>query len=176
MPTFSTCNCAINRKLFDDIHFEEGFQSAGEDELLSRKISSRFEILYNPKAIVRHCPRDSFKGVFKWFLRRGQARVEMFSHIQNKIKYILKIIFTSQIIRLLLLISLCLWMDLPTLIIVGSFLVIYYISVIWRLRWSWRFYPSIKTILLLPIVKAVMDIGLDIGVLKTLLSGVKVGK
>lgn len=169
MSTFSTCNCAINRRLAGPVRFQEGFQTAGEDELLSRGISAKFKLIYTPFAVVRHQPRDSFGGVFRWFVRRGQARVHMARHVPSRAAYIRKIALTSMLLRLVILLALLAVLRIPVLPAVALVALLYYASVLWRFRWSRSFHPSLKTFLLLPLVRFTMDVAMDLGVLNTLL-------
>lgn len=169
MATFSTCNCAIHRELAGDVHFQEGFQNAGEDEVLSRSISARFELLYNPLAVVRHRPRDSLGGVFRWFLRRGQARVHMTRHVASRGAYIRKIMGTSTLLRLSVFLVLLAVLKIPVLPAVALVAALYYASVLWRFRWARQYHPSMKTFLFLPLVRFTMDVAMDLGVLNTLL-------
>jgi hypothetical protein len=45
----------------------------------------------------------------------------------------------------------------------GAVLLLCYASVLWRNRWARQYYQSIRTFLLIPIVKAVMDVGMVAG-------------
>lgn len=169
MSTFSTCNCAISLDHVKDFYFGEGFMDAGEDEQLSRSISANHKILYNPFAIVKHKPRDNLYSVFLWFIRRGQSRVEMIKHIPNKYKYIYYLIITSPIFRLILTVMLCFTFELSYLFVLTVIWIVYYSSVIWRFKWAWKYYPCLKSFFVLPVVKMIMDFGMDIGFLKSIL-------
>lgn len=172
MPTFSTCNCAIRHTVLNDgLRFHEGFKFAGEDQLLSRAIAAEYLILYNPKARVRHKPRDSFRGVFKWLVRRGQAQVETMRYSQNKGEHIAYIIYTSTLVRLLAAAALAVVLRIPVAPALGILFLFYYASVLWRFRWARTHAISFRTLALLPIVKLVMDIGMSAGVLKALFAG-----
>jgi len=173
VPTFSTCNCAINTKLVPPIRFKEDFQYAGEDELLSRDISRKHTIVYNPCAIVYHSPRDGLAAVFRWFYRRGQARVEMTKHVQEKKKYIWHHILTSQIFRFASLLSICLVFRLSLVPALVILVFLYYFSIIYRFSWAWRYYSSIRTMLLLPVVRFLMDLGIETGSLRTIFQKLK---
>jgi cellulose synthase/poly-beta-1,6-N-acetylglucosamine synthase-like glycosyltransferase len=173
-PTFSTCNCAIRRSsLSEQPRFDQGFLSSGEDELLSRRISARHLLLYNPLAVVYHEPRDSVGGIFRWFVRRGQARVEMVRHVDDRARYLAHVAYVSPFLRLSLLIFFCLLVGFPVFPVVLLVAAVYHLSIMWRYRWAWRFFPSLTTHLILPWVKLVMDIGMDVGIAKTLLRPVK---
>ncbi|MFA7160329.1 MAG: glycosyltransferase [Kiritimatiellia bacterium] len=169
LPTFSTCNCAIRRStLKDGLRFNEGFNFAGEDQMLSRAISAKHPILYNPDARVRHKPRDSFAGVFKWLVRRGQAQVETVRHSKSKAEHIAYMIYTSLPLRLLAAAALFAALSLPVVPALGILFLFYYACMIWRFRWARAYYPPLRTMALLPIVKLVMDAGMSAGVLKAL--------
>jgi len=166
--TFSTCNCAINRRIIPSIRFKEDLQYGGEDELLSRSISRKYRIIYNPSAIVYHLPRDGFVSVFKWFFRRGQARVEMARHVPDKKIYICHHILTSQLFRMVCLLTICFFFRLSLISTLFVFSFIYYASIIFRFRWAWHYYPSIRIMALLPVIRLLMDIGMEIGSINTL--------
>ncbi|MFH0878588.1 MAG: glycosyltransferase [Lentisphaerota bacterium] len=169
MATFSTCNAAINRNVSGSVQFPEGFLTAGEDSVLSRQISSKHGLLYNPKAVVRHKPRDSLPLVFNWFRGRGQARVRVVQYEKRPVRYILKTLAISQTLRLLGLV-IALWLlNLPVFYPVLFLAALYYLSVLWRFRWAQEYYPSLKTFFLIPVVKTVMDVGMDAGVFTTLI-------
>lgn len=169
MTTFSTCNCAIRRSVLDDgLCFHEGFQFAGEDQLLSRSISAKHLILYNPNARVRHKPRDSFTGVYKWLVRRGQAEVETARYSGGKWKHFAHAIYISPLARLLTAAALFVVLRIPIAPVFGILFLLYYASVLWRCRWARTYYPSFRTLALLPVVKTVMDIGMNTGILKAI--------
>ena len=175
--TFSTCNCAFRRNFRDDgLRFHEGFQFAGEDEVFSREISAKSKLLYNPDARVIHQARDSLFGVFRWFIRRGQASVEIIKFKKNKVKYFSHLMFTSQFVRLLALIGICILISVPIWPVLLLIFFFYYISVIVRYLWAWKYHPSVQVFILLPLVKAVMDVGMEIGIIKTILNRKRSGK
>lgn len=172
MPTFSTCNCAIrSAALKDGLRFHEGFTFAGEDQLLSRAIAAKHLILYNPAARVRHKPRDSIQGVFKWLVRRGQAQVETLRYSQAKGEHVAYIIYTSTPLRVLAAVVLAAALRIPIAPALGILFILYYISVLWRYRWARKYTVTFRTLALLPIVKLVMDTGMSVGVLKALCAG-----
>jgi hypothetical protein len=156
--------------LYPGLRFEEGFQAAGEDELLSRTLAKEHTILYAPGATVFHKPRDSFRAVFKWFVRRGQARVEMLRHADNKKLFIMRLLYTSPYLRLTALTAFCLMSSLPFFPALVGVGLLYYSSVLWRFRWAIKYHPPAAVFLLVPFVKSTMDIGLDTGTIITLLS------
>jgi len=169
LKTFSTCNCAIRRAaLGEGMRFHEGFQFAGEDQLLSREISAKHPVLFNPKARVLHAPRDSLAGVFKWLVRRGQAQVETIRHSREKKEHIIYAFYTSALLRLAAAAVLLAILQIPILPGLAAMFVLYYFFIAWRFRWALSFKVPFGTLALLPIVKAVMDAGMSLGVIKAL--------
>lgn len=165
---FSTCNCAVMKRAIEMAGgFCEQLKSGGEDSLLSEKILENGLILYNPQACVYHKARDSFAGVLRWFIRRGRSCVDLARVAGNKRAYITTLGFNSVLLRLAVVISICLMMGWPGLPVIGVLALLYYTSVLWRFRWARAYSSSIKTLLLLPVVKAVMDIGMDLGILSS---------
>ena len=174
MATFSTCNCAVWK---DAIESSEGFceklKNGGEDSCLSKKISEKGLIFFNPNARVCHKARDSIAGVLRWFIRRGRASVEQARIASDKYACIALLVFNSVLLRFAVVASICLLLGLALLQAVMAFsalALLYCASVLWRFRWARLYYSSIKTFILLPVVKVVMDVGTDLGVLKTLIA------
>jgi len=175
--TFSTCNCAIRRRVLDELslRFHEGFQTAGEDELLSRQISMHRVLYYNPQAVVYHRPRDRWSKVIPWFARRGQAAVEMLQFRENRRTAVFKLLRNSPLLRItgfLVLVSIA---GLPLLPVLGLTAALYYGFLLFRYRWAWRYHPDWKTFAILPVLKLILDLSMDFGILRTLLRNRKKG-
>jgi glycosyltransferase involved in cell wall biosynthesis len=162
--TFSTCNCAVYRWAVEEVGgFREFNKSSGEDELLSRQISARHPLLYTPHAIVWHEPRDSFGKVYGWLVRRGHSRVEMAQNVTDKGALYRRMALQSPLVRLAMANMAGMAVGLPLWFSSLVLVVLYYFSVLYRYRWSRNYHPSWKTFLLLPWVKATMDLAMDIG-------------
>jgi glycosyltransferase involved in cell wall biosynthesis len=171
MATFSTCNCAVRKSLkHTSFQFHEGFTYAGEDELLSRAISERSAILYNPAARVFHKPKDSLAGVFKWFIRRGQASVEILRREKYRNDMVLYRLYSSIFLRLLIAVGVCVALDVSVPSVLAGLFLLYFLLVIWRYRWALAYHPDWRALAVLPFVKLTMDAGMDIGIIKTFLS------
>lgn len=168
--SFSTCNCAARRSAIDEAGaFLENLKYGGEDESLSRLIARKYRLVFNPRAIVRHAPRGTVAGIFGWFLRRGKASGAM---IWNDISWRKSIMagLTSQTVRLLSALVIVLLLDLPVLPVCVILAFMYYISVLSRVWWSARYY-SLTTVFLVPLVKLVMDFGMDAGIAASIFGG-----
>ncbi len=169
-PTFSTCNCAVRGSVLQQAGgFNEALSFGGEDQLLSTTISRHQPVIFNPYARIYHKPRNNLIGIWRWFVRRGIARVAALSHEPDRHKYIRYQLTTSPTIRIVLLLGFCLIMNLHPGKILGMVFLIYYFFTIWRYGWSRKYYPNITTLLLLPFVKILMDMAMDAGILKALL-------
>lgn len=167
VPTFSACNCAIRLKCVNEAGgFDDSLRGGSEDVQLSRRIGKRYSILYNPNARVYHAPRDNLKDVLKWFIRRGVSYTELIRVFGSKDFSIFWIAKNSIFIRLFVLVFLVYCFNLPIAISVIAVLSIYYCWVLWRFRWARGYYPSHRTFFLIPLVKATMDVGMDMGVCK----------
>ncbi|MCG2659550.1 MAG: glycosyltransferase family 2 protein [Kiritimatiellae bacterium] len=166
--TFSTCNCAVRKSALEASGgFCKKLKNGGEDSFLSKKISENGLILFNPQARVCHRARDSFAGVLRWFIRRGRASVELARIAHDKHAYIATLVFNSVLLRLAMVIAVCGVLGWPVLPVISALVLVYYFSVLWRFRWARLYYSSIKTFLLVPVVKAIMDIGMDLGILSS---------
>jgi GT2 family glycosyltransferase len=70
----STGNCAFRSALARSAGgFDELIRNGEDTEFFSR-ISQISKTIFVPNAIVFHHQRDSFNGVFKWFIKRGRGR------------------------------------------------------------------------------------------------------
>lgn len=163
--TFSTCNCAIRKSVIDSLGgFDESMRYGGEDEQLSRAIT-KGGIVYNPHAIVYHKPRDSVKAVFSWFVRRGFSEIYYARNNQNATCSVTGFLKNAPIVRIGMILTVSLLSGLGSLLLFPA-MSVYYMILLWKFRWARRYYPSTTTYLLVPVVRTVMDIGRDVGIIK----------
>lgn len=170
VSTFSTCNCALRRSdLLATGGFDETLRHGGEDERLARRLSATGRIVYHPAAVVRHTPRDSIPGIWRWFVRRGQARADALRSDSTAWRHTPELLRNSPFVRLatasLVLGALFGWFAIPTLI---ALLLLHAGFILWRFRWSSRYYPGWCTRLCLPMVKLIMDMAYDWGLARGL--------
>lgn len=73
----STCNCLYKKEAIQETGgFNKNLEYGTEDDELSSKIIKKgYSLIYNTRAIVYHKPRDNLISIFKWFFKRGIARV-----------------------------------------------------------------------------------------------------
>jgi len=166
----STCNCAYRKEVFEKFGlFNERTKYSGEDYLFAEKIAAEHKCLYNPSAIVYHKPRGSLNGIFKWFVRRGISEVLMLKEIAGAkgVKHLFTIVKNSIIIRLSILVILISLLGL-SIVAYPILFAIYYFYLLLREKFSYEVYKDIRLLWLVPIVKVVMDFGMEWGRIKGL--------
>lgn len=78
-PIFATANMAIRKKVFDEIGFFDTNCKTGEDVDLSVRLSkTRWELYFEPKAIIKHKHRSSFKELLKQWYGYGRYHPYIF--------------------------------------------------------------------------------------------------
>ena len=170
MPTghLSTCNCAYRKAaVLEAGGFELGTRYGSEDSLLARRISQRHRCLFAPQATVRHRPHRSLAEIFRWFVRRGRSEVEISSQAPNRRRYLARVAVSSLSLRAVLLGAAGLalagtvgaW---ATLALLALLLAAYYLAMLGRFRYALR-ECTLVSWLATPMVKAVMDLGMDLG-------------
>ena len=170
--TFSTCNCVVRKAAIERVGgFCEALRHGGEDDLLSKRIARHGGILFNPNARVYHLTRDSWAGVFRWFVRRGVSRVEMLGHAGHARKRAWDMIASSMLLRLaLLIVPAALYWPAGAYFVL-ALVALHYLWIAWRHRWILREGFDARTLLLTPGVRFVMDVGMDVGILAGLKEG-----
>ena len=74
----STLNCAYRRWVIDKVGgFEKQLKLTGEDYILAKKACEYGRCLFVPDALVSHKARGSFSKIWRWFVRRGRAEVDV---------------------------------------------------------------------------------------------------
>lgn len=167
----STCNCAYRRAAVLEVGgFPEDARLGGEDSLLAERITVRGPCVYTPTAVIYHRPRGSLAAVFRWFLRRGRSEIGLLRASRGRRSLTRSYLRGSWTLRLIgLLAVLGIWPRLTLLLPVAA--LGYYVAILWRFRFG-RLYPShAHAWWLVPAVKLTMDLGAELGRLKTLLRG-----
>lgn len=166
--TISTCNCAVRKSaMLRAGGFDENLRQGGEDEALGRALAEMGTVLYAPHARVMHAARDSLPAVLRWFIRRGRAHLAAHRSSGKPPWWAIK---NSPTLRGMLLAGV---LKMARMRIVPGFAIaftLYYAAVIWRHRWARAYYPSLRTLLCIPLVKLTMDIGFDLGLLRQAVS------
>ena len=162
-----TCNALLRKGViieaggFDD---SRRMQYSGEDSLLSYNIINKgYKLLYSPSAVVYHKTKDNLKNILKWAIRMGKSRF-IFNKIINSPKKISNILRTSVIVKMIIfLIGLVIFYDHVFYYIVLS-LCLYWLKIIKRYIFCKKYISKyISILLILPIVKFIFDLGLELG-------------
>jgi len=161
----STCNCAYRKKVFEEAgYFHEDTKYSGEDYELAQRVSRKYKCLYNPAAIVYHKPRGTLYGVLKWFIRRGNTQISVMKIDKpfyfNHLWWLLK---TSIILRLILLYTLFSIFNVNLFFGFSVLLTAYWIIINFRYGFYYRHYPETAIAFVLPVIKLIMDFGMDAG-------------
>lgn len=173
----STCNAAFKKEaILKAGGFPLDTPFSGEDFLLAEKVTEGNLCYYNPKAVVYHKPRKNLWAVFKWFIRRGRSEMTVVDLAEKKRGHILWNLLTSITLRLIALITVLLIFKLNILLWLSIVFIIYYIFTILRYRYSMNYYKDFKVLLYVPVVKLVMDCGMDVGRILHVLSKLSVVK
>ena len=172
VPTryLSTCNCAYRRDaVIRAGGFPEEARFGGEDFLLAERVATLGRCLYAPDGVVYHRPRGRLCEVFRWFVRRGESEIMLLHATTARRSFGRYLLRSSWIVRLLLLVAvLGRWPQVAILLPPAG--ILYYGLILWRFRFA-RAYPSHRQAWwLVPIVKLTMDLGMELGRWKGLLS------
>lgn len=101
--SLSSCNCAVNKVVFDEIGgFDASFPYAGgEDSLFAYHLTRfNYQIKYCPNVVVCHKARDSLKGFLTWQFRRGVSSFIFSTKIADKKQFAkLRLWSTGNILR-----------------------------------------------------------------------------
>ncbi len=166
----STCNCAYRREaILRAGEFPEEASLGGEDFVLAERVAALGPCVYAPDAVVYHRPRGSLGAILHWFVRRGQSEVAVLRATAQRGRFAAYLLRSSWTLRAAaLLAALARWPSLLPLLPAAA--AGYYGLILWRFRFA-RAYPSHRRAWwVVPIVKGTMDLGAELGRVKTLLS------
>ncbi len=167
LPTnqLSTCNCAYRKEVFEDIgYFQENTRFSGEDYDFAQRVCRKYKCLYNPNALVYHKAKENLGKIFRWFIRRGICEIYLVRMKTNKfIGYLWYNITRSLTVRFICLFLVLTYIRQNRLSVYLGLCVIYYLMIIFRYRFQWERLRNVKTLLTTPVVKLVMDLGMDWG-------------
>lgn len=162
---FHTGICLGKKELFE-IMFDENLKYGCEDMDISVRIKKNFpdvKFLLNPKAISFHHTRDEISKIWRWMVRYGKGRVDIYrkhglkmsEFFVHKFFLFLFFAFTSSFV----------FSHFSFLI----FLVFFYLFYLFKLS-KYRKYSDLRTFLFLPLVFWVMNIAFDFGRISRILS------
>jgi GT2 family glycosyltransferase len=172
VPTryLSTCNCAYRRSaILRTGGFPDDARLGGEDFLLAERIAALGPCVYAPDAVVYHRPRGHLGAILRWFIRRGQSEVVLLRATAHRGMFARFLLRSSWTVRALILLALLArWPGLIALLPPAA--VAYYAAILWRFRFAWASPSHRRAWWLVPIVKLTMDLGMELGRWKGLLS------
>ena len=171
MPTryLSTCNCAYRREaILQAGGFSEAAQYGGEDFLLAEQVSAFGDCVFSPLALVYHQARDRLWSVFTWFVRRGRSEIALLSITNSKSQFGWYVMRSSLSLRILGLgVLLVQW---PSLVVgLPAGLSLYIGAILWRFRFALQYPKFRRAWWVVPVVKATMDVGAEVGRLRGLI-------
>ncbi len=167
VPTnqLSTCNCLFRKEVLEKVGlFQQNTRFSGEDYDLAQRVAAQFPCYYNPKAIIYHRPRGSFKTNFQWFVRRGRGEVNLiFLKTHSLAWQLFYILYTSFTLRLLILMVALSWVGISPAYTALFFFLAYYLLNLTRSFFQFKLGGTLATWFLTPLVKMTMDVGWDAG-------------
>ncbi|MEW6670457.1 MAG: hypothetical protein AB1427_02065, partial [Thermodesulfobacteriota bacterium] len=167
----STLNCAYRRWVLERIGgFDDRLKFGGEDYVMAKQACQHGKCLFVPNAQVIHAARGALWPIFKWFVRRGRADIDVIRISRQTSRTLFSLIKDAIAVKLLIAVMLCLLMPgfaaaIITLFILG------YVALQYRRYYKiWRMSAApLPALLSIPAVKLVMDIGMDWGRIRRLI-------
>ena len=173
IPTrhLSTCNCAYRAEAVRRAGgFAEDARRGGEDYLLAERVTALGPCVYVPDAVVYHRPRGRLGAVLRWFIRRGESEVALLRAARRRGEFARFLLRSSWTLRCLVLLAILAWRPALAALLPAAALA-YGAAVLWRFRFA-RAYPTHRRAWwAVPVVKATMDLGTEIGRWKAVLGG-----
>jgi len=166
VPTafLSTCNCAYRRAAVEGVGgFSPAAALGGEDSLLAERVSARWPCRYAPGAVVYHRPRQRLGAIFRWFVRRGRAEVRILPAKARPGATTRLLLRNSVLLRLGLATVGAALAPTPLALTLPLLGALYYAVVLRRYAFARRFPTHRAGWWLTPLVKAVADIGAELG-------------
>jgi glycosyltransferase involved in cell wall biosynthesis len=166
---FHTGFCALRKKLFLDVRFDETLKWGCEDMDISIRLKEKFlqvRFLFNPQAVSYHPTRNRISEIFRWMRRYGRGRADIF--VRHKIP--MPNFFTHK-----LLLPLLPSMILP--IFSPVFFLLFYFFYFLKLKRKFKFQidkivssqEKFKVLFFLPFIFWVMNFAFDLGRLEFLI-------
>ncbi|MCR4337989.1 MAG: glycosyltransferase [Candidatus Omnitrophica bacterium] len=173
----ATCNTIIKKSVIEAVGgFDLRNHHGSEDSDLCIRVTKQYglrQFRYVPDALVYHKPRNAFKKIIPWYIRRGKADMELFLKHSTHLKYVLQ---TSILMKVLILLAFA-WIFKSAWILPAGLALWYgmqlFRSVFMFNYFSYYHFSSIQRILIFfifPAIKLVADFMFDLGRLQRILS------
>lgn len=160
----STCNCVYRRAAIEAVGgFSPLASLGGEDSLLADRITARWPCRYAPGAVAYHRPRQRLVAIFPWFVRRGRAEVRILPGKPRPGAVVLALLRGSTLLRLTLAALVLAWLPWPLALTVPLAALLYYLALLRRFTFAWRFPSHRRGFWLAPLVRVIADAGAEVG-------------
>jgi GT2 family glycosyltransferase len=165
----STVNCAYRKWVFDKVGgFDESLLHGGEDYLFAKRACEHGRCVFVPDAMVFHHPRGNLVNIFLWLYRRGKAEFSLALSGWRVREFLFYWLRSSLLLKILLVFVLGSVVS-ATLTIFCTCLSIYYLVTFLKYHGCCKGYRvPFEAFVILPLVKMVMDLGIDCGRFRTL--------
>lgn len=165
----STLNAAYRRRaVLQAGSFTDVARFGGEDYLLAKRIAEQGRLLFVPQALVYHQARGRVPAIWRWFVRRGRAEMDLIRAGVAPRGYGRHILCASFSLKLVIALASVPWLGwwLPALLI-GMVMAMNW----WRLRWAVGD-PEVPAAayMVAPLVRLTMDFASDAGRLRQILA------
>ena len=159
----NTVNCAYRRRdLLEAGGFHPKAARGGEDYLLVREVAKRSRCLFNPRAIVYHEPRGSFRKLFARFFNFGRGQIEMLGFIAEPLELARDMVRTSVGLKYLaVLVVLLVARANPLWLLAAA--TAHYAYLVGSHRYVTRYIPRRAVLWAVPAVRFASDLGMDCG-------------
>jgi GT2 family glycosyltransferase len=174
----STLNCAYRRWIFEKVGgFQKELKYTGEDYVLAKQACDLGRCLFVPDALVSHEARGNLSKVWRWFVRRGRADIDVIRVGGWKSTAIMWLLRSSIVLKAAAVLVLSLLLFDSVLLGLAIGLLCYGLIQMGRLYKIWKQVGlPIGDLLYIPVVKFTMDLANDWGRIITLFESQKSSK
>jgi glycosyltransferase involved in cell wall biosynthesis len=174
----STLNCAYRRWIFEKVGgFQKELKYTGEDYVLAKQACDLGRCLFVPDALVTHKARGNLSKVWRWFVRRGRADIDVIRVGGWKSTAIMWLLRSSIVLKAVAVLVLSLLLVDSVLLGLAIGLLCYGLIQMGRLYKIWKQVGlPIGDLLYIPVVKFTMDLANDWGRIITLFEPQKSSK
>jgi len=160
----STLNCAYRKWVLDKVGgFDERLKFGGEDYLLAKEACTFGKCVFAPNALVSHDARGNLLKIFRWFHRRGRAEISLAQSGWKRKEFLSYWLRSSLFVKLLLLTFLGFITSYVFLLIIAAFVTYYFFHVFNYQSFYKKSNAPILSLMILPLVKTIIDLGNDFG-------------
>lgn len=161
----STVNSAYRRWVVEAVGgFDGRLKLGGEDYLLAKKACRHGKCLFAPDALVTHRVRGNLVHIWHWFVRRGRAEIDVVRTREYERAGWGTVLRGSLTAKFVLISFLGLLLSGGWIYVIPVALALYLGLQYCRIFSIWRKSgASVKTLLIVPVVKLMMDVAMDAG-------------